>query len=202
MKIEKLFQDVRDVFTIAKLKEYLKLPVYTYVIFFVIGVIIPVVSAILNSDTSKLAIVPGTFGFGNISLKWWDIITNNLRVLFTLFFTGIILYIGPLFGLGLNALIHGLLLGVFIIDNGIIGLAKYSLLMVPHGIFEVPALLFSTGAGIILSRTLLNFITFKRFNTSKLYEAFLLLFIAFCLFLIASVIETQVTFRIFDMFKL
>jgi len=197
--IEKFFQDTKNVFTMVRLKEYLKLPVYAYVICFIIGIIIPIISVMLNPGKGNVAVPPEMAGF-DTSFEWLEIITNNIRVLFTLFITGIILYVGPLFGIGFNALVHGLFLGVSVQESGMTGLVRYVLLMAPHGIFEVPALLFSAGAGVLLSRTLLNFIMFKWFNASKLYEAFLLIFIAFCFFLIASVIETQITFRILDVF--
>ncbi len=201
IKLLKIFlQDIKNVLTMDRLKEYMKLPVYTYILGFVLGIIITVV-IYSKSEGGGVPLTAESLGLSP-SLEWSYIISNNIKVLFTLFISGIVLYIGPLFGLGFNGLVHGILLVISAQTGGVTGLGKYLILMGPHGIFEIPALLFSTGAGIILSRELLNMILFRSFilNKNKFYEAFLLLFIAFFLFLIASIVETQVTFRILDSF--
>ncbi len=199
--LNKFYGDIKSILTKEKLKENLKLPVYSYIVSFILGVIALIVIAVLKPDIRKETITPDVFGMG-ASMTWSHIITNNLGVLVALFVSGIVLYIGPMLIIGLNGFIHGLLLVAFIDGGGVKGLAEYFILMVPHGIFELSALFLSAGAGIILSKELLNLITFRWINKSRLYEAFLMLFVAFCLFIVASVIETQFTFRVQQFLKL
>jgi stage II sporulation protein M len=197
--LKKFFQDIKNTLTVDKLKEYLKLPVYAYILSFLLGIIITAGIYFFNSSERGVPLTPQAFGLST-SHEWSYIIQNNIKVSITLFISGIVLYAGPLFFLGFNGLVHGILLVLSVQSGGVTGLEKYLILMGPHGIFEIPALLFSTGAGIVLSRELLTIINFRSFfiNTNRLYEAFLLLVIAFFLFLIASVVETQVTFRILE----
>ena len=198
--INRFIRDIKSVLTKENLKEKLKLPIYSYILSFFIGLLIVAVMGFFKPGTLMEEINPEKFML-NASLTWWFIITNNIKVLISLFISGIVLYIGPILTLGMNAFIHGLLLWVSIQTSGAMGAVKYLILMVPHGIFEVPALLFGTGAGIGLSRELRNLIIWRVINKSKLYEAFIFLFIAFCLILIASVVETQVTFRLLSILQ-
>lgn len=195
--MNKFYDDIKNVLTKEKLKEYLKLPIYSYIISFVLGMVIVIIISVFKPDEIQGASFnPEKLAGLKISMTWLDIITNNIKVLFTLFISGIVLYIGPVFFIGLNGFLQGFLLALFVQAKGAIGLVTYFVLLVPHGIFELPALFLGAGAGIILSKELVNLITVRWMNKSKLYEAFLLLFVAFCLLIVASVVESQLTFRI------
>lgn len=198
--INRFIRDIKNVMTRENLKEKLKLPIYFYILSFFIGLIIVVVIGLLKPDISMEAINPEKFQMDSSS-TWWFIITNNIRVVISLFISGILLYIGPLLGVGINGFIHGLLLWASVQSSGAMGIVKYLILIVPHGMLEVPALLLSAGAGITLSHELRNLIIWRVINKSRLYEAFIFLFIAFCLFLVASVIETQISFRFANFIK-
>ncbi len=193
--LDKFYGDIKSVLTKEKLKQNLKLPVYAYIVSFTLGALVLIAIAILKPDISQEAITPEKFGLSS-SLSWSHIITNNLKVLLGLFVSGILLYVGPMLVIGLNGFIHGLLLVVFVHSAGAKGLGEYFILMVPHGIFELSGLLFGAGAGIIFSKELVNLFVIRWVNKSRLYEAFLLLVVATCLLLVASVIETQFTFKI------
>jgi stage II sporulation protein M len=198
--INKFIIDIKNVLTRENLKEKLKLPIYAYILGFFIGLIIVIVINFFKPDAPMGALNPEKFKM-DTSMTWWSLIINNIKVLITFFISGIVLYIGPLLTIGINGFVHGLLLWASIQSSGAMGVVKYLILMVPHGIFEVPALLFGAGAGIILSHEIRNLIIWKVMNKSKLYEAFIFLLIAFGLLLIASIIETQLTFRISNFIK-
>ncbi|MFZ3170305.1 MAG: stage II sporulation protein M, partial [Candidatus Methanoperedens sp.] len=163
--INKFYGNIKNVLTMEKLKENLKLPVYAYIISFVLGIIaVIVIVLLLKPDMSGGVIKPEKFGqITNGTLitegTWSDIIKHNISILIFLFISGIVLYIGPILILGINGFFHGLLLGLSILGFGGMGLVKYLALMGPHGIFELPALFFSAGAGILLSKELWHIAT-------------------------------------------
>jgi len=193
--VNKFYQDIKNVLIREKLKENLKLPIYVYIVSYILGIIAIIAITFLKPEIPGKSFDLEKLGWST-SLPWSYIIINNTRAIIVIFISGIVLYIGPIFFLGMNGFFQGLFLAGYMQWMGAAGLAKYLILFIPHALFEVPALLFSAGAGIILSKELLSLITLRLISKSRLYEAFLLLFIAFCLILIASVVETQVTFRI------
>lgn len=200
ISVSKFYDEFMNFLTREKMKEYLKLPIYTYILSFALGVILAVVAnAVLKQDIPTQDINFEKLGLG-ASMTWSEIITNNIKVLILFFVSGMLIYIGPIFFLGLNGFVHGLLLAISIQGAGVKGLATFFILMVPHGIFELPALLFGAGAGLILSREVVNLITVRWVDKNRLYEAFFMVLVSFFLFIVASVVETQFTFRIFKIF--
>ena len=153
---------------------------------------------------------------GVITLTTHSIFTNNVTVAFILY------ALGALGGV-LGALIlanNGMFIGYFGADFNIYA---YLALTVPHGIFEIPAIIIATTGGFVLLSFVLHFlwnlrspdysyldifdpyfsdvkITFKqrcyvsfKMNQNKIKESFVFLCLAVILLIIAAFIEANIT---------
>ncbi len=74
---------------------------------------------------------------------------------------------------------------------------KFIVLIAPHGVIEIPALIISCSGGIVLLKSIYYFIK-KDKNNYKLYlkDSFNLLIFSIFLFIIAGIIESTITFEI------
>ena len=120
---------------------------------------------------------------------------NNLRAsLFTIGY-GLIPFLHlPALSLGINSLLMGFM-AAYYLTNGMSMLFFFAAI-IPHGIFEIPALVYSIAMGLYLCRTIT---TYVRHNTKGImhkaqYDILRVFALrAVPLFIIASVIETYVT---------
>lgn len=139
---------------------------------------------------------------GNIQLTFQSIFSNNIRIVFIMFIMGIFCCFSAVI-LAFN----GLFIGYFtaIQDD----LFATLLMLVPHGIFELPACVIACASGFVLFNFILRF--FKTFikqedgsfstqlyssyvdNFDKLKQAILLLLVAAVLMVIAGVVEVYLT---------
>jgi stage II sporulation protein M len=112
----------------------------------------------------------------------WLIFTNNLFVCFLVIFLGILFGIFPFLTLISNGYIIGYVAQKAVAVDGILVLWK----LLPHGIFELPAILISAGIGFKLGTSL-----FRRKEFLKNYKKAMLTFflVIFLLLFIAAVIE-------------
>ena len=172
--------------------------------------VIPLLFGYFYADSISEYIQPMVDNFqkqvdeGVITLTTHSIFTNNVTVAFILY------ALGALGGV-LGALIlanNGLFIGYFGSDFNIYA---YLALTVPHGIFEIPAIIIATTGGFVL----LSFdsyldifdpyfsdvkITFKqrcyasfKMNQNKIKESFVFLCLAVILLIIAAFIEANIT---------
>ncbi|MHC1635835.1 MAG: stage II sporulation protein M [Candidatus Methanospirareceae archaeon] len=93
--------------------------------------------------------------------------------------------LGPLIGIFplMSTLVNGSLIGYFIKDRGFIVL----LMILPHGIFEIPAFLLSAAAGLRIGREVLK----KRRRLLREFEGgfYILFYIVLPLLFLAAIIE-------------
>ncbi len=126
---------------------------------------------------------------------------NNLRVSLIFLFAGMVLFLVPMLGLTVNGMIIGVLLGV-IYDGGQ-GFLTFLAGILPHGIFEIPALLLCSALGIKFSFNLIfgekNKTRKESFRNNWTYLKYILPFAALLL-LLAAAIEMGVTGRIMEYF--
>ncbi|MCS3900626.1 stage II sporulation protein M [Methanococcus voltae] len=113
------------------------------------------------------------------------IIINNLFVIFL----NLILTIFSLIILIFNAF---LLAYVASISD----LPTFLLLVIPHGIFEIPGFILSSSAGIIAFMGLIKWIKDSKFHKIYLQDALRIFVVSVILILIAGVIEGTLTFSI------
>ncbi len=129
---------------------------------------------------------------GNISLV--GLFLNNLRAMVLSVLYGFIpfLYL-PALSLGVNAVILGVLAAYY--SNSGISLLLYFAGILPHGIFELPALFLSLGAGLCLCKSINTYI---RKNEKGIIKPLLLdilrvtVLLVLPLLLIAAVMESCV----------
>ena len=139
---------------------------------------------------------------GNIQLTFKSIFSNNIRIVFIMFIMGILCCFSAVI-LAFN----GLFVGYFtaIQDD----LFTTLLLLVPHGIFELPSCIIACASGFVLFNFIFRFLkTFVRQddgpvsgqlyssyvdNFDKLKQAILLLLVAAILMVIAGFVEVYLT---------
>ncbi|WP_026152861.1 stage II sporulation protein M [Methanocaldococcus villosus] len=111
---------------------------------------------------------------------------NNLKVCLIDYFSGIF----SLLILLINTYILSYVLYKY-------GLNKFIYLVLPHGIFEIPALILSVSGGILFN--IMLFYLFRReFGKAYIYlkESLKILIFSIILFIIAGIIEGTVTFKL------
>jgi uncharacterized membrane protein SpoIIM required for sporulation len=121
------------------------------------------------------------------------ILKNNLKVCIINYILGIF----SLYTLVANAYI----LSYVMYENGIY---SFVLLIIPHGIFEIPALILSSVGGILLHIGIFNLILNIRFKKDREFRRYLkdsvkILILSIILFIIAATIEGTITFEIAKM---
>ena len=121
------------------------------------------------------------------------ILKNNLKVCIINYILGIF----SLYTLVANAY----LLSYVMYENGIY---SFVLLVIPHGIFEIPALILSSVGGILLHIGIFNLILNIRFKKDREFRRYLkdsvkILILSIILFIIAATIEGTITFSIAKM---
>lgn len=123
------------------------------------------------------------------------LLANNLRAAVATIAYGFFPFLFlPALSLGINALLVGFF-AAFYLKNGM-SMLYFCAAIIPHGIFEIPALVISIGLGLYLCRTINDF---ARHNTKGAVTAAVqdilrvLCLRAVPLFVIASVIECYIT---------
>jgi stage II sporulation protein M len=113
----------------------------------------------------------------------WMIFSNNMKASFIAFVSGILLGIFPL----VTAVVNGYLLGFVarevVVEEGIFVLWR----LLPHGIFELPAVFFSIGVGLKIGADLIKGNKKLKYNFKEGLRFFV--FVVFPLLLVAGVIE-------------
>lgn len=123
----------------------------------------------------------------SIILAIWE---NNLIVCILNYIVGIF----SLFVVAFNSYILSFVLYKF-------GVESFIYLVLPHGIIEIPALIFSASSGVLFNIGLVNLLINIKFGEKKevLYyikESLKLLLLSIILFIIAGIIEGTITFKI------
>lgn len=111
---------------------------------------------------------------------------NNLKACLLAIVFGIGFGIFPL----ITAAVNGYLLGFVVRESVTIGGLLIMLNLIPHGIFELPAILFSIGIGTKIGTDLINSNNKKRILKKNCIESLrFFVFVIFPLILIAGIIE-------------
>ena len=167
--------------------------------------VIPLLIGYFYADSISEYIQPMVDNFqkqvdeGVITLTTHSIFTNNVTVAFILYALGAL---GGVLG-AIILINNGLFIGYFGADFNIYA---YLALTVPHGIFEIPAIIIATTGGFVLLSFIFDpyfsdvKITFKqrcyasfKMNQNKIKESFVFLCLAVILLIIAAFIEANIT---------
>ena len=191
-------------------------------LFLILVFIIPLIAAYYYPDSFASVLQPMIQQFeqniadGTVTLATDSLFVNNFTVALILYAGGALLGIMGITVLAMN----GLFLGFFAAQ---MDLTSYIALTLPHGIFEIPAIIIATTGGFVLLSFVLHFIwnlrspdysyldifdpyfsdvkiTFKqrcyasfKMNQNKIKESFIFLCLAVILLIIAAFIEANIT---------
>jgi uncharacterized membrane protein SpoIIM required for sporulation len=135
--------------------------------------------------------------FSEEKLSFSYIFANNFKVILLLSFGGVLTFGGLTF---LNLIMNGINLGVLFQSSLSLGEVKtFFLLIFPHGIFEIPALIIAGAAGFKIPYEALRFALGKKeemISEEDAKEFFKLVAISMILIFIAALIESTITLKI------
>ena len=125
---------------------------------------------------------------------------NNLKVILILSFGGVLTFGGlTIWGLIFNGIPLGLFLHSSWTLRHVGELKTFFLLIFPHGIFEIPALIIAGSAGFRIPYEILRFALGKKeeiITEEDAKEFFKLVGISIALILIAAIVESTITMKI------
>lgn len=157
---------------------------------------------------------------GQVQLTTNSLYINNLQSTLLIFLGSFLLGIMGIIAIITNALLIGYFAAIYYANGQML---TYILLIVPHGIFEIPSLIFASSAGFITLKFLINFLKNLispdyqytdifdpiynqdkidtkeiikmswRKNSKTLKQAMIILIISIILLLIAAFIEANIT---------
>jgi stage II sporulation protein M len=139
---------------------------------------------------------------GNPLYASWVIFWNNLQAALVFIILGSVFGIMPFLGLLLNGMLIGVVLSL-VGDTAISSLMVFAVGVLPHGIFEIPAILIAGGFGLKLGTVWLKPIAgMKRWESFKYTWAEILDIIVFVVMLlvVAALIEGLITPLLMNIF--
>jgi len=173
-------------------KRFIFIMALIFLIFVLVGFILPAPDSVAQKILELLEqIIEKTQGMNFIELLWF-IFWNNLKVSFIGIISGILFGIFPL----LTAIANGYLLGF--VSYFVVGQESFLSLwkIIPHGIFELPAVFISLGLGLKLGTFIFQKkkIKYLKENLHKSLKIFFLVVLPLLLF--AAIIESIFIFLI------
>ena len=164
-------------------------PFLISVFFFLLGLIFGVFSALFHDYSTYFGFDP----FDNSNPGVLFFFKHNLKVAFLLWSGAVTVGVTTLVNLFSNSFILGSAIKTV---TSQIGLTKTLLLILPHGIFEIPGLIIARSAGFKIPYELLRFALGKKkemITEGDVKEFFKLVAVSVVLIFIAAVIESTVT---------
>ncbi|USH00409.1 stage II sporulation protein M [Thermococcus argininiproducens] len=159
---------------------------------FIFGLIFGLFSASQNDYSAYFGFDP----FDNFNPGFLFFFRHNINVAFLLWSGAVTFGITTLVNLLFNAFVIGSAIGTTATQ---IGLTKTLLIILPHGVFEIPALIIAGAAGFKIPYELLRFALGKKKEMITEEDAkgfFKFVGISIVLIFIAAVIESTITMKI------
>ncbi len=175
---------------IKESKKYILIILALFIVFAITGYFSSIPPELENILKEKLKEILMKFEGLNLSQTIWMIFSNNIYVSFLSIVFGILFGIFPLIVSSTNGFLIGYVAHKAVSIEGILTLWK----LLPHGIFELPAVIISLGIGLKLGITLI-------FSNEKLKKEsrealFVFLLVVTPLLIIAALIEGFLVFFI------
>ena len=181
---------LKAIFYVKSSKQYIYLAILVFFIFALIGFFVPVPDSLKNYMLDFIKeLVKSTQGlsyFGMIKFLF----SNNLQSSFIGIVSGAILSAIPMFFTIINGYFLGFVAAETVKEGGILTLWR----ILPHGIFELPAIFISFGLGLKFGTFLLQKDAFDNFRTYFLESLRAFLFIVVPLLILAAIIEGSLIF--------
>ncbi len=140
-----IFNEYKETWNfLKKSKYYLLGVVLAFILFFIIGFFVPVPEFILSMIKEWVSeILKQTEGLGFFGM-WFFIFKNNVSIAFLAIFLGLFFGLFPALSLIFNAYFVGAVTSMVVKETNISEIWR----LVPHGIFELPAIFISFAIGI------------------------------------------------------
>jgi len=130
-------------------------------------------------------------------LSFWDILKNNFTVIAYCLLGGFVLGAPTVYNIALNGFLIG---GLFnFLNKNNFNLIKILILTLPHGIFEIPAIIIAGAAGFKIPYEIIRYLMGKKeqpLTKEDIKEYLTLALISIILIVIAAWIEANVTLKI------
>lgn len=174
---------------IRESKNYIFFAIYLFLFFALVGFFVPPADSIVEQIKKIIEdLISQTENLGTLELIFF-ILKNNVQASFLALLAGIFFAIWPLVSLISNGYILGFVAKLSVSQEGIFVLWR----LLPHGIFELPAVFLSFGLGIRLGIEFFKVLFFKKYSWKKfahnLYSFLAFLFVILPLLIIAAIIE-------------
>ncbi|MDA3839740.1 MAG: stage II sporulation protein M [Patescibacteria group bacterium] len=189
MNIKKIQNYYRGLLKHKKLRKYFKFSSILFIIFFILGFLF----ASKNKEASQVFFeaLSDKYLFAvdyNFLQLFLFIFKNNLLIAFIAYSSGFIFGLPTLFILVINSFVIGLVVKIATYDLGIFSII-FS--MLPHGIFEIPAILLALSLGFILGDSLFGFLFKKKsFKKEFIFSLKLFFYLVVPLLFIAALVES------------
>jgi stage II sporulation protein M len=174
----------------TRLRQHLILTSCLFVFFIIIGVFLEPVIGIETTANLRKAFSPIT-SYGPVLLFIFIFINNSLKALGVIL-TGMFAGIPPLLLIAVNGIVLGTIATVAGEQNGSVYVIAG---LVPHGIFEIPAMILSTSLGCLIGREALCWALRKQHHILSTYKESLRLYALVVLpaIAIAALLEVTIT---------
>ena len=140
-----IFNEYKETWNfLKKSKYYLLGVVLAFILFFIIGFFVPIPEFILSMIKEWVSeVLKQTEGLGFFGM-WFFIFKNNVSIAFLAIFLGLFFGLFPALSLIFNAYFVGAVTSMVVKETSISEIWR----LVPHGIFELPAIFISFAIGI------------------------------------------------------
>ncbi|MBS3066832.1 stage II sporulation protein M [Candidatus Pacearchaeota archaeon] len=140
-----IFKEYKETWNfLKKSKYYLLGSVLAFILFFIIGFFVPIPDIIMNMIKEWVSeVLKQTEGLGFFGM-WFFIFKNNVSIAFLAIFLGLFLGLFPALSLIFNAYFVGAVTSMVVKETNISEIWR----LVPHGLFELPAIFISFSIGI------------------------------------------------------
>lgn len=169
-----------------------KQPILLSLVIYLMSISLAVLSGLTYTEHETAGIIR----LENINISIYTILENNIRALLLLFSGAVLLAIPTMTELVFN----GIMLGHLIMQAKEYGdLRLLLLLTLPHGIFEIPAIIIAGAAGFKIPYEIVRYLAGKKeqiLTKEDIKEYLTLALISIILIVIASWIEANVTLKI------
>lgn len=164
-------------------KKYIYFVVLVFLVFTLVGYFVSLPEDLTNQILKYFeGLIRMTENFSSSEMVWF-LFQNNVSASFFGLFLGVLFGVFSLFNAVLNGFVLGFASKISVTENGIFSLWR----LLPHGIFELPALFISLGLGVRLGMFMFKGEDSLRTLLKKSIKSFL--FVVIPLLILAAVIE-------------
>lgn len=175
------------------LKSYIIILALIFSAFFITGTVAP--APFRQSGVEALQPIQDEYRVMEGGKLYFALLVRNVMVSIMIMVSGVLFGIVPVFSMASN----GLLLGVVCRQEAeAVGIARVAMKVLPHGIFEIPALLLAASYGLWLGVTFVRRIRGRestpiRFHIEHAFRRYLV--VVFPLLIVAAGIETTIILK-------